>query len=237
MRWLPVCLRSATAVGGRLGPTLDSSHHAEFNGSVATAIGAWEVAGSYFEACNCDAVCPCRRVEGRAGGRSTYGVCQFALSWLISHGSAGSLNLDGLALVMAGWYDDDEPASPWRANLYVDERAGRERHDALAAIFLGQAGGTTFENFAAAIGTVHAVRTARIELSHVRRRWFVRAETYVEVTATTPVLDAGAVSCGIPGHDHPGQELISDSMLVRDPPLGWELRERCGFATDFRYQS
>ncbi|MGO8958205.1 MAG: DUF1326 domain-containing protein [Streptosporangiaceae bacterium] len=46
------------------------------------------VAGSYFETCNCEAVCPCRRVGERAGGRSTYGICQFALSWLISRGRA-----------------------------------------------------------------------------------------------------------------------------------------------------
>ncbi|HEV8277455.1 MAG TPA: DUF1326 domain-containing protein [Streptosporangiaceae bacterium] len=47
---------------------------------------AWAVAGSYFEACNCEAICPCRRVGERAGGRSTYGICQFALSWQISRG-------------------------------------------------------------------------------------------------------------------------------------------------------
>ena len=50
-----------------------------FNGTVAIVIERWEVAGSYFEACNCDAVCPCRRVDGRVGGRSTHGVCQLAL--------------------------------------------------------------------------------------------------------------------------------------------------------------
>ena len=57
---------------------------------------AWRVAGTYFEACNCDAVCPCRRQGGRAGGRSTYGVCDFALSWWIESGSAGETALDAV---------------------------------------------------------------------------------------------------------------------------------------------
>jgi len=114
----------------------------------------WMVRGSYFEACNCEAICPCRRVGERAGGRSSYGICQFALSWQISQGRADGLQLDDLAVVMAGWYDDDEPGSPWRVSLYIDERASREQHAALAAIFLGRAGGTTLRNFAAAIGTV-----------------------------------------------------------------------------------
>jgi hypothetical protein len=28
----------------------------------------WRVSGSYLEACNCEAICPCRRIGGRAGG-------------------------------------------------------------------------------------------------------------------------------------------------------------------------
>ena len=38
---------------------------------------SWSVSGSYYESCNCDAVCPCRRLNGKPGGDSTYGVCQF----------------------------------------------------------------------------------------------------------------------------------------------------------------
>ena len=49
----------------------------------------WSVAGSYYESCNCEAVCPCRRLNGRPGGNSTYGICQFLLSWDILRGKAG----------------------------------------------------------------------------------------------------------------------------------------------------
>ena len=198
---------------------------------------AWEVAGSYFEACNCEAICPCRRVGERAGGRSTYGVCQFALSWLISRGRADRAPLDDLAVAMAGWYDDDEPGKPWRVSLYLDERASSEQHAALAAIFLGRAGGTALRNFAGAIGTVHAVRRARIELSHVPRRWAIRADTYLTVRAERPVDADGPVACGIPGFDQPGQEVIAGTFRVHDAPLSWDLHGRCGFATDFAYHS
>jgi hypothetical protein len=197
----------------------------------------WAIAGSYFEGCNCEAICPCRRVGERAGGRSTYGICQFALSWQISQGSAGGLRVDDLAVVMAGWYDDDEPGSPWRVSLYLDQRASQEQQEALAAIFLGRAGGTTFRNFAAAIGTVHAVRPARIVLSHVPRRWSIRADTYLTVRAETPVDAPAPVACGIPGLDRPGQEVIADTFRVSDAPLSWDLHGRCGFATDFSYSS
>jgi hypothetical protein len=197
----------------------------------------WQISGSYFEACNCDAICPCRMVGDRPGNRPTYGVCQFALSWHVLRGSAGATMLDDLAVVMAGWYDDAEPGQPWRVTLYIDDRADAVQHDTLAAIFLGDAGGTTLSNFAAAIGTVHAVRRACIALSHERRRWSMRVEHYVNVSAATPVSADAPVMCGIPGRDHPGTEVVSDTLTVDDGPLQWELRERCGFATDFRYTS
>src|SRR3954471_4722173 len=144
----------------------------------------WDVSGTYFEACNCDAICPCRVVGDKPGGRSTYGICQFALSWQIRTGVADLVCLDDLAVVMAGWYDDDAPGSPWSVTLYVDDRGDAGQQDALAAIFLGRAGGGTLHNFAAAIATVHAVRPATIELSHAPRRWSMRASTYLTVTAT-----------------------------------------------------
>src|SRR5207249_38154 len=117
---------------------------------------------SYFEACNCEAICPCRQIGDRTGGRSTYGVCQFALSWSILTGHADGIELAGRQAVLAGWYDDDEPGSRWRVVLWVDEGASDAELDAMADIFLGRAGGTTFTNFARAIGEVHAVHRGRI---------------------------------------------------------------------------
>lgn len=169
--------------------------------------------------------------------RSSYGVCDFALSWQIIDGRYGEIGLSGLAAVLAGSYSDDEPNKPWRVCLYVDERADRPQEEALTAIFLGRAGGTARKNFAAAIGEVYAVRRARIELDHTPRRWFMRAAEYVEVRASTPVPSERAISCAIPGHDHPGDELVADVMRVADPPLRWEVHARCGFASDFAYRS
>ena len=56
----------------------------------------WRISGTYLEACNCEAICPCRRVGGRQGGRSTGGVCLGSLSWQIDTGFVARL-LDGTA--------------------------------------------------------------------------------------------------------------------------------------------
>jgi len=59
-------------------------------------VSAWHVSGSYLESCNCEAICPCRRIDGVMGGRSTYGICLGALSWLVRDGSANGVDLSGL---------------------------------------------------------------------------------------------------------------------------------------------
>src|SRR5437764_14642805 len=102
----------------------------------------WSMSGTYLEACNCEAICPCRRVGGRPGDRSTFGVCVGALSWLVAEGRLGAVDLAGLAAVLVFRYDDDEPGSPWTFRLYVDDRGDDGQREALAAILTGRLGGT-----------------------------------------------------------------------------------------------
>jgi len=197
----------------------------------------WRLSGSYFEACNCEAICPCRPRGGRPGGRSTFGVCDFALSWRIREGRAAALDLSGFCVVLAGSYEDDEPGSPWRTALYLDQRADEEQQHALGDIFLGRAAGGTLRNFARLIGEVYAVRPALIELDHSPNGQRISAENYVTVRGVEPVDSDELITCAIPGHDHPGQEFRTEFQRIADPPLAWEVRGRCGFGTDFDYRS
>lgn len=197
----------------------------------------WAVTGAYFEACSCDAICPCRRVGEAPGGRPTYGVCDFALGWTIEHGHADGLDLAGLEVVMAGSFDDDEPGSTWRVILYVDDGATEAQHEALEAIYLGRAGGSTLENFARFIGEVHAVHRAAISIEHTPDRRSIAAGGWVTVRERGPVKTAEIVSCGIPGHEHPGTEVVAETLTVDDAPLRFEVSGRCGFASVFTYSS
>jgi hypothetical protein len=197
----------------------------------------WSVSGSYYEVYNCEAICPCRRHGTRKGGHSTYSTCDFALSWRILEGHAGSVDLVDLSVVLAGSYCDDEPGAPWRVVLYVDEKGRPEQRQALTDIFLGRAGGTTLRNFADAIGEVYAVRQAQIELQHVPDQESILVERYVTAKTARPVSSNAPVSCGIPGHDHPGKEIIAETFQVNDGALHWSISGRCGFATSFAYSS
>lgn len=203
----------------------------------ASPFTPWRMAGSYFEACNCLAICPCRRIGGRRGGRSTYGICDFALSWWIEAGAAADVELTGLKAVMVGSYDDDEAGSPWRVALFVDERASAQQFAALEAILLGRAGGTAFDNFASKIFEVHAVRPAPIDLDHRRGHERIAVCADVEVIGGERAATDETVSCAIPGHDHPGEEVYAELIRVSAAPLSFEVEHRTGFATDFDYRS
>ena len=200
----------------------------------------WHVAGTYFEACNCEAICPCRSVHGRPGGPSTYGVCYGALSWQIQHGHHGDLDLVGRSVVLTIWYADNvQPSTPWQVVLYVDQGADEAQSRALADIFLGRVGGTVASQYGPAIGEVHAVRRARITLEHRTPRKRIDVVGYLKVEAEGAASLEGDVRCGIPGFDHPGTELYADVLRSTDPEMTWEVvgRSKASFTTDFDYRS
>ncbi len=199
----------------------------------------WHVRGTYLESCNCDAICPCRRIGGVGGGRSTHGICLGALSWLIEDGRAGDdVTLDGLGVVLAIRYSDDEAGSPWTVFLYVDERADLEQHTALTEIFLGDRGGDIREHAPWIWKERHllGVAAAKIEIDHTPRRQWFRICDHVEVRVASVVDDQPAVTCVIPGHDRDGEELTVDVLSVAEqPPLAFEYHGTCAYASTFEY--
>ena len=199
---------------------------------------SWRVAGSYLESCNCEAICPCRRVDGVMGGRSTYGVCLGALSWHIREGHADGVDLAGLGVVLATSYSDDEEGSPWSFVLYLDERADDTQQGALEAIFTGRRPGSQVEHFPWAWKASHelAVRPAAIEIEHVPGRGWFRAGRFVKVRVARPVEDEHTVTCVIPGHEHTGREVYAESLEVHDGELDFSFRGNCGFESDFDYE-
>jgi hypothetical protein len=197
----------------------------------------WRIAGAYLESCNCDAICPCRMVDGVVGSRSTYGVCFGLLAWRIDEGHAGDADLAGLGTALASRYDDDEPGSPWTVVLYVDERATEEQQTALAEIFLGRRGGPHILKlpWVRKPSNVVAVRPARVELDAELRS--VRVGDVASISVSRRADEGHDVACGIPGYERVGIEYYADELRVEDEPFAWQLEGNCAFATNFAYAS
>jgi hypothetical protein len=197
----------------------------------------WAVRGSYFESCNCDPICPCRRIDGVAGGRSTHGICTGVLSWLIEEGSAGGTDLGGLAVAMALRYSDDEPGSPWSWFLYLDERGSEEQRDGLEAIYTGRLGGDALAHFPWAWkeSNLLGVRSVAIDVDHTPRRQWLRVRDHITVRIRDRFADSAVVTCVIPGHERDGEELVTEELRVTDSGLEFELTGVCGYGSTFSY--
>jgi hypothetical protein len=199
----------------------------------------WRIRGSYFESCNCEAICPCRMVGGVKGGRSTYGICFGVLSWLVEEGHAGDVDLTGLAAAFVIRYDDDEPGSPWSFVVHVDERGDDRQRRLLAAILTGQLGGESVLRlpWASKPSNLIEVRVSRIEIENGPDGHVLRVGEAITLEANRPFETDQPVACGIPGYDHVGTELLAERLVVDDEPFAWELSGNCAFASSFDYAS
>ncbi len=149
------------------------------------------------------------------------------------------MGLSGLAVALTGEYHDDEPGSPWRFVLYVDERGSEEQQRALAEIFVGRLGGERILTlpWVRKPSELVAVRPSRIEIDHTPRRQWFRIGEVVTVRVSRPVETSETVTCVIPGHDRLGEELYAETLHVDDDPLHFEFSGNCAYASDFAYQS
>jgi hypothetical protein len=200
-------------------------------------MSGWRLTGTTLEACNCEPICPCRRIDGVPGGRSTFGECVGALSWHVEDGAVGDADLSGLDVLMVIRYSDDEPGSPWRFVLHVDGRGDDDQRRALEDVFLGRLGGTPAQQFpwVSKPSEVLAVHASEIDLDHTRGRGRFRVGGAVTVTMTTPYETDHGVTCIIPGHDHSGREVVAERLVAADEHFSFEFTGRCGFESTFDY--
>src|SRR5499433_3576570 len=56
----------------------------------------WQLAGTYFETCNCEVACPCVFLSA-----PTTGECTLLVGWHIERGSFDNVPLDGLNVALA----------------------------------------------------------------------------------------------------------------------------------------
>jgi hypothetical protein len=197
----------------------------------------WLVRGRYFESCNCAPICPCRRIDGVPGGRSTYGECLGVLSWLIEDGSVEGVDVAGQPVAMAIRYSDDEEGSPWTWILYLDARATDDQRTALEDVFRGRLEGDQREHFpwARKGNEPFAVRSVAIDVDHSRRRQLLHVRDRVSVRIRDRYDGDETVTCVIPGHDRAGEELVADELTVEDGPFAFSYRGTCGYAATFEY--
>ncbi|MGA7668821.1 MAG: DUF1326 domain-containing protein [Nitrolancea sp.] len=100
---------------------------------------AWSLEGTYFENCNCDAICPC--TWSGLSEPATHDRCMVVLNYHIDRGTIDSVDVSGLTFAIVA---DTPPImidGNWRVGVLLDDKATAEQADRLGAVISGQKGG------------------------------------------------------------------------------------------------
>ena len=179
----------------------------------------WQIAGDYFENCNCDVVCPCLfSPNAPLTSQPTAGACEVAFGFHIDQGSYGGATLDGLNVAMAVRTPGPMAEGNWSAALYLDERADEQQRQALQAIFTGSVGGPPAA-LAPLISTVLGVKTVPITFHKEGKRRSVEITSVMQLAVhALPSMNPDEEIWAKTGHPFAPTSL---AMAVGDEKSTW----------------
>jgi hypothetical protein len=99
---------------------------------------AWNLEGTYFENCSCEAPCPCS-VSLDSG--ADYDRCKLLFAFHIESGDVDGVDVSGLCAAIVGDTPQLMTDGNWKVGLVLDAAANDEQAEKLGAVFSGQLGG------------------------------------------------------------------------------------------------
>lgn len=189
----------------------------------------WSVTGVYFEACNCELICPCY-----TGGEPSYDVCDSNGTWHVKKGYYGGVSLDGLNVAVALRCVGHMRENPWKCWFYIDSRTTDKQYEALAKIFSAQAGGS-IGKFFRNLWDIQNVERAyiEVELNGWEHRSSIKDKFLMAIGRLAP--EVGAVLCRIP--NTPGMGAYSEENWYKGRTLEFNHKGKNALTTTFEYNS
>jgi hypothetical protein len=197
---------------------------------------AWDVEGTYIEACNCEAACPCIFFSP-----PTEGDCNVVVGWHVDKGHHGNVALDDLNAALIAHAPGNMKDGGWKVALYLDERGTAEQRAALQGIFSGADGGH-LANLGPLIGQVLGARPAKIKFEKGATNRFRFEVDGVASTEMEPVQGQGGGTSEIKGHPlaiSPGQPVTvsrATHLKINDYGINCDIAGRNGFFAPYSYQ-
>ena len=121
---------------------------------------SWSIAGSYFETCSCDVVCPC--TASLALG-ATHDYCRVALVFHVKDGEVEGVDVSGLTVAAVAETPKVMTDGNWRIGVFIDGAASDEQAEKLGGVFSGALGGP-MEALGPLVGENLGVQRAPIEV-------------------------------------------------------------------------
>src|SRR4029453_758922 len=182
----------------------------------------WNIAGEYFESCNCDLICACFVQADTPRDR-----CDAALVFHIANGTYGQTKLDDLNAVLVVSFPGPGKMrnGNWTAAVYVDEKGTKEQQEALGNIFSGKAGGTPGALFTGLVSKFLGVKATPIsfQINGNDRKLSIPNILDIDISAVTGRDGKEPIWATNPAHPVPQKLALAASRAYsyNDHNLSW----------------
>jgi hypothetical protein len=192
---------------------------------------AWQIAGTYFETCSCEVVCPC--TASLALG-ADYDRCKVTLVFNVRDGDVEGTDVSGLTVAAVADTPKVMSEGNWRLGVFIDAAASDQQAEKLGAVFSGQLGGP-MEALGPLVSENLGVERAPIEVREEGLRHSVRIGDAVdfEIEDVVPFGVESGEPARLTGIFHPaGSELtIAKATRSNISAFGVEYEGKAAFST------
>jgi hypothetical protein len=192
---------------------------------------SWNLAGSYFETCSCDVICPCTASLSHG---ATQDRCKVVLVFNVKSGEVDGTDVSGVTVAAVADTPKVMSEGNWRLGVVIDEAASDEQAEKLGGVFSGALGGP-MEALSPLVGEELGVERLPIDVVEDGLKHSVRIGDDVdfEIEDIVPFgVDTGEPA-KITGIFHPvGSELtISRATRSKINAFGIQYEAKAGFST------
>ena len=192
---------------------------------------SWTLAGSYFETCSCDVVCPCTASLSLGATRDR---CNVVLVFNVKNGEVDGTDVSGLTVAAVCDTPKVMSEGNWRLGVVIDAAASDEQAEKLGGVFSGALGGP-MEALGPMVGENLGVERLPIEVHEDGLKHSVRIGDDVdfEIEDVVPFGVETGEPAKLTGIFHPaGSELtVSRATRSKINAFGIQYEGKAGFST------
>jgi hypothetical protein len=197
---------------------------------------SWNLAGSYFETCSCDVVCPC---TASFSFGATNDFCRVTLVFNIKSGEVEGTDVSGLTVAAVCDTPKVMSEGNWRVGVVIDAAASDEQAEKLGGVFSGALGGP-MEALGPLIGENLGVERLPIEVNEDGLKHSIRIGDAVdfEIEDIVPFGSQSGEPAKLSGIAHPASSELAVSHATRSQidVFGIQYEGKSGFSTsDFSW--
>jgi hypothetical protein len=196
---------------------------------------SWRIAGSYFETCSCDVVCPCTASLSLG---ATHDYCRVVLVFDVKEGEVEGVDVSGLKVAAVAETPKVMTDGNWRLGVFIDGDASDEQAEKLGGVFSGALGGP-MEALGPLVGENLGVERASIEVREEGLKHSVKIGDSVdfEIEDVVPFGVESGQPARLVGIFHPaGSELtVAHATRSRIDAFGISYEGKSAFSHGFAW--